>query len=85
MKFTFVIFCMVACAASAQAQNGITNTQNGITNTRDSSGNLVRNTGMNPVRGPNQVPGNNPNGAITSTLGPTAPVNSRLNRATGKQ
>ena len=78
MKFAIVILCMFACAASAKAQNG-------ITNTRDSSGNLVRNTGMNPVRGPNQVPGNNPNGNVTSTLGPTAPVNSRLNRATGKQ
>jgi hypothetical protein len=68
---------MFACAASALAQNG-------ITNTRDGSGNLVRNTGMNPVRGSNQPPVSNPNGAITSTIGPTMPVNPRLNKGTGK-
>lgn len=77
MRFTLAIICIFACAAPAVAQNG-------ITNTRDSAGNLVRNTGMNPVRGSNQASGNNPNGAITSTLGPTTPVNSRLNKATGK-
>lgn len=77
MRFTLAMVCMFACAASALAQNG-------ITNTRDGSGNLVRNTGMNPVRGSNQAPGNNPTGAITSTLGPTAPINSRLNKAAGK-
>jgi hypothetical protein len=77
MRFTLAFFCICACAASALAQNG-------ITNTRDGYGNLVRNTGMNPVRGSNQAPGNNPNGAITSTLGPTTPVNSRLNNGAGK-
>ena len=77
MRFTLAIVCMLACAASALAQNG-------ITNTRDGSGNLVRNTGMNPVRGSNQAPGSSPNGAITSTLGPTTPINSRSNKATEK-
>jgi hypothetical protein len=77
MRFTLAIVCMLGCAAPALAQNG-------ITNTRDGSGNLVRNTGMNPVRGSNQAPGTSPSGTITSTLGPTTPINSRLNRATGK-
>jgi hypothetical protein len=78
MRFRLaIVVCMFACCTSALAQNG-------ITNTRDGYGNLVRNTGMNPVRGTNQAPGNNPNGAITSTLGPTPPINSRLNKGTGK-
>ena len=77
MRFTLAIVCMLGCAAPALAQNG-------ITNTRDGSGNLVRNTGMNPVRGFNQANVNTPNGAITSTLGPTTPINSRLNKAAGK-
>jgi hypothetical protein len=78
MRFTLaIVVCMLACCTSALAQNG-------ITNTRDGYGNLVRNTGMNPVRGTNQPPGNNPNGAIASAPGPTTPINSRLNKSTGK-
>jgi hypothetical protein len=76
MKFTLAIF-FVACAVPALAQNG-------ITNTRDGNGNLIRNTGMNPVRGSSQSTLNNTNGAVTNTLGPTAPINSRLNKVPGR-
>jgi hypothetical protein len=77
MRFGLAFLCMITCTASALAQSG-------ITNSRDSSGNLVRNTGMNPVRSSPQPSANNPNGNITSTLGPTAPINSRSNNAFGK-
>lgn len=78
MRFTLaIVVCMFGCCTSALAQNG-------ITNTRDGNGNLVRSTGMNPVRGTNQAPGNKFNGAITNTLGPTTPINSRLNKGTQK-
>lgn len=73
MRFTLAIFCMFACGTSALAQNG-------VTNTRDTNGNLVRNTGMNPVRGSTQTSGNS--GAIRSAPGPTLPTNSRLNKGT---
>jgi len=72
MKVTLALLCM-ACAAPAWAQNG-------ITNTRDGSGNLVRNTGLNPVRGGSPATGNNPNTTIKSTLGPTTPINSSSNK-----
>ncbi len=48
MKFTLTIFCMFAYATSALAQYG-------VTNVRDRYGNLVRDTGMNPVRGQGPV------------------------------
>jgi hypothetical protein len=76
MKITLALLC-IACAAPAAAQNG-------ITNTRDGSGNLVRNTGLSPVRGGSQAPSNNPNATINSTLGPTTPINSSSNKVKGK-
>ena len=76
MKITLVLLCM-ACAAPGWAQNG-------VTNTRDGSGNLVRNTGLNPVRGASQAPGNNPNATINGTLGPTRPINSSSSKVKGK-
>lgn len=77
MRFTLAIFwtvfCMFACGTSALAQYG-------VSNARDGNGNLIRNTGMNPVRGSNQAPANNLNGPISNAPGPTPPVNSRLNQ-----
>jgi hypothetical protein len=49
MRFTLAIFCMFACGTSAMAQYG-------VSNARDGNGNLIRNTGMNPVRGFSQGP-----------------------------
>jgi hypothetical protein len=68
MRFTLAIFCMLACATSALAQNG-------ISNTRDGNGNLIRNTGT--VRGVNQGPINN--GPINSAPAQPPPTNSRMN------
>ncbi len=77
MRFTlaifWAIFCMFACGTSALAQYG-------VSNARDGNGNLIRNTGMNPVRGSNQAPANNLNGPISNAPSPTPPVNSRLNQ-----
>ena len=77
MRFTLAIFCMFACGTSAMAQYG-------VSNARDGNGNLIRNTGMNPVRGSNQAPANNLNGPISNAPGPTPPVNSRSNQGTTK-
>jgi hypothetical protein len=57
MRFTLAISCMFACGTSALAQYG-------VSNARDGYGNLIRNTGMNPVRTSNQAPVNNLNGPI---------------------
>jgi hypothetical protein len=72
MRFVLAIFCVFACATSVLAQYG-------ISNARDDNGNLIRNTGMNPVRGSNQPPVNNLNGPIINAPGPPPPVNSRVN------
>lgn len=77
MRLVLMIFCIFACGTSAQAQNG-------VKNVRDSYGNIVRNTGMNPVRGSNQSPTNNPNGSVGSALVQTLGPNSSTNRATGR-
>lgn len=78
MRFTLVIVCMAACATTAQAQYG-------VSNARDGNGNLIRDTGMNPVRGFTQGPANylgptsNLNGPITNAPGPTPPAKARPN------
>jgi len=76
MRFTLAIFCMLACGTSAMAQYG-------VSTARDGNGNLVRNSGMNPVRGFSQGPANylgpptGLNGPITNAPSPTPPVNAR--------
>jgi hypothetical protein len=73
MRFALAIFCMLACATSALAQYG-------ISNTRDGNGNLIRNTGINPARGINQGPINN--GPINSAPARPPTTNSRMNSGT---
>jgi hypothetical protein len=78
MRFALAIFCMLACATSALAQYG-------ISNTRDGNGNLIRNTGINPARGINQGPINNGpinNGPINSAPAQPPTTNSRMNSGT---
>ena len=70
MRFALAIFGMLACATSALAQYG-------ISNARDGNGNLIRNTGTNPVRAINQGPINN--GPIKSAPAQPPPANSRMN------
>ena len=78
MRFVLIIFCVFACGTtSALAQNG-------VKNVRDSYGNLVRNTGMNPVRGSNHPPTNNPNGAVGSAPAQAHGPNSSINRGTAR-
>ena len=78
MRFTLAIFCMLACGTSAMAQYG-------VSTARDGNGNLVRNSGVNPMRGFSQGPANylgppnNLNGPITNAPSPTRPVNARQN------
>jgi hypothetical protein len=74
MRFTLAIFCILACGTSALAQ-----AQYGVTNTRDGNGNLMRNTGMNPVRSSNRPVGNGP---LINVPRPPPPVNSHVNSAT---
>ena len=52
MKFGLVIFCLLACGASAVAQSG-------VSNQRDARGNLVHDTGGYSASGVNQGPVNN--------------------------
>ena len=59
---------MVACGTSAFAQYG-------VSNARDGNGNLVRNNGMNPLRGSNQAPVNSTNGPISNVPTPPPPTN----------
>jgi hypothetical protein len=73
MRFALAIFCMLACATSALAQYG-------ISNTRDGNGNLIRNTGINPARGINLGPINN--GPINSAPAQPPTTNSRMNSGT---
>ena len=76
MRFTlaifWAIFCMFVCGTSALAQYG-------VSNARDGNGNLIRNTGMNPVRGSNQAPANNLNGPISNAPSPTPRVKAGTN------
>ena len=76
-RFTLAIVCMFACGASALAQNG-------ISNARDANGNLIRSTGMNPVRSFGQPSVNNLNGPIKSPPVQAPPINSRSNSNTRK-
>ena len=57
MKITLAVLCLVACSNSALAQYG-------VSNARDGSGNLIRNSGMNPGRTWDRAPVNNLNGPI---------------------
>jgi hypothetical protein len=75
MKLWLVVVCLVACETSSQAQNG-------ISNVRDGNGNIVRNTGMNPVRGQGSF--SNPNGPPTMNVPAPTATNSRLNMKTNK-
>jgi hypothetical protein len=77
MRLILAICCVIAWSASAPAQTG-------VTNPRDANGNLIRNTGMNPVRGSSPAIVSNPGGTVRSTLGPTPPTNARLNNGTGR-
>jgi hypothetical protein len=77
MRFILAIFCVLACGTSALAQ-----AQYGVTNTRDGNGNLIRNTGMNPVRGSNQPPV--VNGPLSNVPRQPPPVNSHVDRGTPK-
>ena len=72
MRFMLAIVCLFACVTSSQAQNG-------VSNVRDGNGNIVRDTGMNPVR--SQGSANNPNGSTMNAAAPTA-NNSRPNKKT---
>jgi hypothetical protein len=76
MRFTLAIFCMFACGNSALAQYG-------VSNVRDSNGNLIRNTGMNPVRS-NPAPVNTIVAPNMNAPAPTPQVNSRSNNGTSK-
>ena len=75
MRFALAIFCMLTCATSALAQYG-------VSNARDGNGNLIRNTGTNPVRGISQGPINN--GPINSAPAQPPTTNSRMNRGTSR-
>ena len=66
MKFTLVIFSIFASGTWAMAQDG-------IVNRRDSSGNLIRNTGNNAVKGSSV----SSSAGVRSENGPTPPLNSR--------
>jgi hypothetical protein len=76
MRFTLAIFCIFACGTSALAQYG-------VSNVRDSNGNLVRNTGVNPVRS-NPAPVNTIVAPNTNAPAPTPQVNSRSSKDTRK-
>jgi hypothetical protein len=73
MRLVLAIFCVLACATSALAQYS-------ISNARDGNGNLIRNTGTNPVRGISQGPINN--GPINSAPAQPPTTNSRMNSGT---
>ena len=68
MKFAFVIFGLLACLTAAHAQ-----VQNGVSNARDANGNLVRNNGINPTRGPTEPMVNNPGRPDTRPAAVAAP------------
>ena len=73
MRILLVVACLFACGTSLQAQSG-------VSNVRDGNGNIVRDTGMNPVRGRNSV--NNPNGPPTANVPAPTATSSRLNTKT---
>ncbi len=73
MRFTLVVFCLLAGGAAAFAQSG-------ISNRRDMYGNLVRSTGTYSTRGINQGPVNNGPVATSPTQPPTS--NSRTGAQT---
>jgi hypothetical protein len=63
MRFIPVIIWIFACGCSASAQS--------VNVKRDASGNVVRDTGMNPVRGSVQSSANSPDRAIREGVAPT--------------
>jgi hypothetical protein len=74
MRLRLAVVCLlVACGASAQAQNG-------ISNARDVYGNIARDTGASRLRGINQGPANN--GPINNAPAQPSTTNSRVNRGT---
>jgi hypothetical protein len=73
MKITLAAICMMGCITSALAQSG-------VSNPRDGYGNIIRNTGMNPVRSSGQPQGNNVNGAVGSAPAATTQTNSATNK-----
>ncbi len=76
MRVALAAICLlVACCASAQAQNG-------VSNTRDAYGNIVRDTGASRVRGINQGPVNN--GPINNAPAQPSTTNARVNKGTIK-
>jgi hypothetical protein len=75
MRFTLAFFCLLACGASALAQNG-------ISNARDGYGNLIRNTGTSQQRGVNQGQANN--GPINNAPAQPPLTNSRINKSTSR-
>jgi hypothetical protein len=77
MRFTLAIFFMLVYGTTA------TLAQYGVSNARDSNGNLIRNTGMNPVRS-NPAPVNTIVAPNTSAPARTPHVNSRTNNGTSK-
>jgi hypothetical protein len=74
MRITLTAICLMGCITAALAQNN-------ISNPRDSYGNIVRNTGMNPVRNSGQPQGNNVNGAVGSAPAATTQVNSATRKS----
>jgi hypothetical protein len=68
MKFMLAIVCLFAYITAAVAQYG-------VSNARDGSGNLVRDTGMNPSRTYGQPSVNNLNGS-NRNLDPARKTNS---------
>jgi hypothetical protein len=61
MKIAMAIVCTVAFTTSATAQYG-------VSNARDGSGNLIRESGMNPSRNYGQAPVNNTNNTVNRTV-----------------
>ena len=75
MRFTLVIFCLLAGATSALAQSG-------VSNQRDRYGNLVRSSGTYSPRGINQGPVNN--GSVSAAPAQPPTSNLRTGRSTSR-
>jgi hypothetical protein len=72
MKFSLVIFCLLACGNAASAQSA-------VSNQRDGNGNLVRNNGVTSPGSVNQGAVNN--GAIRNA--PIPPTTNGVGSAKG--